>query len=328
MKTSRRQNSKKQKTRPENICNKVLSDFPNWRKITKNALEQKGKELPDWPNYIFAPIESYFPILAEEEIDFKNSSNVLYNYLLVNQLAALVPWSLSKGIYRFSQELFEELIDSPLPEKIPSEILKKLPQWSIYVELPKNKIQDCNGFFTFLESDKGRNELRILLDYDNRPAYLAVLNLENHTIEESFNLFQQNIKNQLSNINEKITDSLLEIYKQSQIKILKKIVPLILYICSENAEIKGSFSHSNYTQRFKEKSPSEISPASNVAIWDVGNELGERLRRFREKTQKNDLQLRSKTPHIRKAHWHHFWVGMKGSKALMVRWLTPIPVNF
>jgi hypothetical protein len=36
-------------------------------------------------------------------------------------------------------------------------------------------------------------------------------------------------------------------------------------------------------------------------------------------------------PHIRRAHWHHYWIGPRAAPAeereLVVRWLPPILVN-
>ncbi|EMO43835.1 AcrVA2 family anti-CRISPR protein [Leptospira santarosai] len=327
MKTLRRKNQNKPKTRPEGICNQVLSGFPNWKKIVQNTLGQQGKAIPEWPSYVFAPIASYIPNVVDGDIQ-NQKTTAFYNVGLINQLAALVPWSLSKGVYKFSQELLEELIDSQLPEILPSDVLKKLPQWSIYIELPTGQIQGCYGFFTFLESDNGRDELRILLDYDDRPPVPFTLFLDNCTIHESLDLLSKEFKRDVNFLKGKITDSILDIHKQYQIEVFKKILPLVLYICSENAEISGSTSYNSYKQRQKLKN-NEFGQAPNVSVWDVGLEIGTKLRQFRHGTQRiNDLHSQSKMPHLRKAHWHHFWTGNKESKNLVVRWLSPIPVNF
>ena len=37
----------------------------------------------------------------------------------------------------------------------------------------------------------------------------------------------------------------------------------------------------------------------------------------------------SPRPHMRRAHYHHFWTGPHdGERKLIVRWLPPIPVNW
>lgn len=36
-----------------------------------------------------------------------------------------------------------------------------------------------------------------------------------------------------------------------------------------------------------------------------------------------------KTPHVRRAHWHHFWIGSEkaGNRKLVIRWLPPIAIG-
>ncbi|EMO24671.1 hypothetical protein LEP1GSC170_1243 [Leptospira interrogans serovar Bataviae str. HAI135] len=40
------------------------------------------------------------------------------------------------------------------------------------------------------------------------------------------------------------------------------------------------------------------------------------------------MEPKEKSPHIRRAHWHHFWAGSNEERKLILRWLPPIPVNF
>nr|DAR40120.1 MAG TPA: hypothetical protein [Caudoviricetes sp.] len=37
----------------------------------------------------------------------------------------------------------------------------------------------------------------------------------------------------------------------------------------------------------------------------------------------------SPVPHVRRAHWHHFWTGARGSDAreLILRWIPPVFVR-
>lgn len=128
MLTSRRSNRKLLKSknlpRPEIICKEILGHFPNWKKQIGFALSQKGKTLPNWPEYIFAPLSAYFQF-AFDGMPNPLEPNFREKVLQVQTLTALIPWSLSKGIYEFSDELFNTLFGSEIPNKIPSEILKK-----------------------------------------------------------------------------------------------------------------------------------------------------------------------------------------------------------
>ncbi|AGS80527.1 hypothetical protein LEP1GSC193_0779 [Leptospira phage vB_LalZ_80412-LE1] len=269
---------------------------------------------------------TYFPNVFEGMPE-QSDSQLVFKLLLVNQLAALAPWSFSKGVYKFSKELAKELVSSALPEKIPTEILKKIPLWSIYVEIPEGIIEDCNGFFVFLESTDGEEELRILPDYDNQPPFPLILKLGDYTVEESI---LELLKTNTKKVEQKLGFAGFERIKESiktQTLELEKFITLILYICSENAEITGTYSHTTYKQRAKEKSNIELNQAAQVTVWDVGKEIGKKLRDYRETKKQTEIQSNMKSPHIRRAHWHHFWIGGKRSKELLLRWLSPIPVN-
>ncbi|EMO24668.1 hypothetical protein LEP1GSC170_1242 [Leptospira interrogans serovar Bataviae str. HAI135] len=255
VRTSRRKKIPKQKNRTDLICNKVLTDYPDWRAIAKMALSQRGKAVPDWPEYVFTPLSSYIPILFPSGVDL-NDPYLLKKMTIVSQLAAIVPWSLSKAVYKFSNELSQELNDSLAPEKLPTEIIKRLPQWSIYVETPEDYIEGCNGFFAHLEFDRGSDELRILLDYHNEPPCPLTLIIGDYTLEESFEIFAKNLKNNMhiDNVDETLTDFI----KTPHLNLMTKILPLILYICSENSEITGPYPHSKYIQKMRYKKISNL----------------------------------------------------------------------
>lgn len=67
-----------------------------------------------------------------------------------------------------------------------------------------------------------------------------------------------------------------------------------------------------------------------AAVLDYGIRIGAALRAaaLSERTEHHDGTHASPVAHIRRAHWHHFWTGPRdGERALVVRWLPPIPVN-
>lgn len=263
------------RSRPEEICKKILTQFPKWKAITERAFEEKGKALPEWPAYVFAPMSAYFPNVFEGKPSLFDPQ-LEYKLLLINQLAALVPWSLSKSVYRFSEELYEELESAELPKRLPSKILLRLPLWSIYIEIPKKFQKTFVGFFVFLESDQGRDELRILLDSDRYPPVPLILHLDNLSIEDSIArtswAIQQNIID--SKTNGSRVKNLLDTHGEFQAKELRKVIPLILYLCSDNAEITGLHSHDTYKQIIKDKISFEFPEANNTVIWDVGKKVG------------------------------------------------------
>jgi hypothetical protein len=67
--------------------------------------------------------------------------------------------------------------------------------------------------------------------------------------------------------------------------------------------------------------------AKNPQIHEVAFNLGRKIRDYRDDVR-SETAGGTKSPHIRRAHWHSFWSGPKaGKRELTVRWLPPIPVK-
>lgn len=69
----------------------------------------------------------------------------------------------------------------------------------------------------------------------------------------------------------------------------------------------------------------------------IGHAIGEAKRCERDSgaVSNSDSKLpRSRAPHVRIAHWHHYWVGKRKDRSdgqfgdeLVLKWIPPIPVN-
>ncbi|UOG50900.1 AcrVA2 family anti-CRISPR protein [Leptospira noguchii] len=322
-KTLKRKDRKRIKSRPEQLTDELFTLIPHYKDVLKISLELKN----EWNQYVFAPLGAYFPILFEGKP--KLDPKFLVKMNLLQQMAAIVPWSLSKSIYKFTNELIEELTNSELPENIPCEALKLLPYWSIYIELSNQEIKDCKGFFVFLDSIDGIDELRILMDFEDKPPYLLKLLLkDNCSIEESLKFTTDQIKTKyFGNITNRIFH-FLDTSNDLFLEYFKKIIPLILYINSENSEITGNYPYTEYKKRTKEKMEVGISlePNSNITIWEVGKNFSQSLR-LHNRNIKEEIKENSKSPHIRRSHWHHYWVGSGENRRLTLQWLSPIFIN-
>ncbi|MFL9999371.1 hypothetical protein PQR34_49145, partial [Paraburkholderia sediminicola] len=54
----------------------------------------------------------------------------------VNVLATLAGWRVTQGVYRFDPTLYNALIATPIEGKLPTELLSRLPEWTVYIETP------------------------------------------------------------------------------------------------------------------------------------------------------------------------------------------------
>lgn len=83
----------------------------------------------------------------------------------------------------------------------------------------------------------------------------------------------------------------------------------------------------------KSSDPKIFAKLLEHSVWDTGYRIGSALQRAheaqRESAPGGDAG-KSPSPHIRRAHWHHFWVGPgkePKERKLVLKWLPPIPVS-
>lgn len=322
--------------------------YPSAWKIIDSFRQQQGKgNICRWPNWCFCPLAGAYAAVTGGQISFD-----ITRASDISSVGALAGWRQSKGIYRVDKEIFDSLSDTTINGEIPSEVLYKLPQWCVYVEIPegaKFNPQQAKGFFAFLEYDARdfHSELIILLDADN--ILLPFILFLGGTIEDGFRKLLEN--------NEKMSAQsgfpLKMIQQQLGIKgdeglndiskIISPYISVLLYLCSENADIKdssGSRLLPSNPKSQKLKKGFRTVAADKVTIWNVGYQLADRLKKAKEveRTKLDDstaetssidksLTHASAKPHVRRAHWHGYWVGSKSDKHFVLKWLHPILVN-
>lgn len=251
---------------------------------------------------------------------------------------ALVSWRPTKGIYRFHPELYESLIDSDLEGEIPSSLLLRMPGHAVYVETPPsdNLPMPFEGFFAYLSRMGKQNILQLvalLRDCEfvresypdllqSRDVHFYSLPLGNHPVSDLVRMHY--------------TQDQPEGWFESRDKGAKNIIEhqvsgmlsLLLYLCSEQPEIDDWTPPEPKAKFFGTKR--RLVAAKEVKTWDVGLRIGAALDLAAKRDRDNAADGCSGAtvrPHIRRAHWHSFWVGKRGAQTLSLRWLPPIAVN-
>lgn len=103
---------------------------------------------------------------------------------------------------------------------------------------------------------------------------------------------------------------------------MKKAINAVAYICSKNADIRCVYRPNNNTRPNPKKKRSQ-------ATWhEVGFRIGAELREYeRTLSERKPHQGGTVRPHMRRAHWHHYWTGpMDGERVLVLRWIPPTMV--
>lgn len=96
----------------------------------------------------------------------------------------------------------------------------------------------------------------------------------------------------------------------------------VAYLCSVNADIVPSYIPVPGLRRNNAKRRSQ-------AEWhDVGCRIGADLRAYSRSASRGEHNGGTVRPHMRRAHWHHFWTGPRnGERKLVLRWLSPTMVG-
>lgn len=91
-----------------------------------------------WPRWCFAPFAVWATSVLRARRDLRK----------VNDLTCavtVVPWRYSRNIYRFDADLYRELISTPFSGDLPEEILLRLPEWSVFIEILKAEKRALNS---------------------------------------------------------------------------------------------------------------------------------------------------------------------------------------
>ena len=302
-----------------------------WKHV--DALRARYTELGMWPTWCFMPLD-----LAEVIIRKGAPTLTVEQHKQITFLGALAAWRSTQGIYRFDPSTFDALWNTPITGDIPIDVLYCLPEWCVFIPTPDKSWRGnrLNGFFAHLEYDlkTGRTELRLLLDVSlpNGPseAVTMPIRMDKGGVAESV-AFALKRSGQPHPLFTHLTEQEYVIAMRD----MPSLVSLVLYLCSENAEIRESGGGARlpaYAEPKKTKKGLRLFPPDRPTHWEVGYRLGAALRRA--STERDPAEPAgthaSPRPHIRRAHWHSYWVGKLSepeARIVILRWMPPIAVN-
>lgn len=288
-----------------------------------------------WPNWCFIPLDIitdkiFNPNFSPDYIDsIKNKSDstedARQNIIMMSRAYAMfASWRYTKGIYSFDNYLFDELIDQPHTDIIPVEVLKRSPEWCILIKFPKKiYIEDLQieldsilySIDAYLANEKEEMFLGLVPILNNNPICCMSVPLSlNKTISESLEIYNKGITY--------VESVPIETQIRIDTKVTAKFLPFILYLCSEEPEITGNEKPGGFKHKItNHRGYPKIYVPPHIRNFKVGEETGKKLKTFRELVETKKV-IR---PHIRRAHWHGYWVKSKETKELefTYKWLAP-----
>lgn len=194
--------------------------------------------------------------------------------------------------------------------------------------------ESVSGFFSSLEYvSLGKAELRFVFCGAERltPFYIA---LSSGTIEKSF---EECLKEYEAVAGESDADKVKKDYQEllgEDLSLVKKAMSLVLYICSDEAEMRDRDEpdwEPGFPRPKVTKGEERLFPADRNRLVDVGRELGAMLREGTAHNEPSAPTGRTVRPHLRRGHWHGFWTGPRkenrDQQKFALKWLPPVFVH-
>lgn len=322
---------------PLKAVQKYGNTYPKlWNNIDRLINASRSGEIEvQWDfDLCYCPIAAAIGALSMEMPEFEASGKASF-------AAALASWRRGKLIYQFDETLGNEIIQTATDLVIPIDIIQQLPAPCVFIGFPEpeyeSDIELPAGFFVYIEHDvnTGRKELRIYyITHSGNPMTQYIIHLiPGGTINDGIDAAIKEIRrqqrqnfifSQAANIGAEFLEKSRELTIQA--------VQYVLYICAENADIQENESQA----KIYRKPDRTLDRLREIRKWDVGVKTGiilraaEKHRTEKEKsnpTKEYEPRQYKNRPHIRRAHWHHFWTGSGDDKKLILRWINSTIVN-
>lgn len=276
--------------------------------------------------------------------------NDISNSLFV--ISGLSKWKQTKQIFDINEELCTILMKADsLDEEIPTEVIENLIFDCFYVKLPDKYIKitslvnnqgeqqgvfELDGFFYFVCGNQNASTKSIIIVF---------MFSSGHTQSLGFDIY--NGLSLRECINQHMSAS-PDVYT-----IINFVMQIVLYLCSNNADIEEDIEQKDIRERAKKKAERLAQEQTKPTIekneisykelrkWNVGYRYGTAVKKARQADRKkhnnNDTEQEHtarqgshsrKRTHARKGHFHHFWTGNRnGKRTLILKWVSPVIVN-
>ncbi len=266
----------------------------------------------------------------------------------INGFKMFQAWRMSLSVYKIDNEIFDEMLKSPIPLDTPSEIFSRLPDFCVYVEFPRLlDMREINpqlpqeidiqirGFWAYLNYPlSGINERELnfcadILPSDSYPDTLSTVSMiiaDNLTVKESADLVFEQYQGMSTSEAKRMADAdKLALYTY---------LPMLLWLCADEPDISNMSGEPMTTEqvrqpKYSQKKGGQFVPPSTPRIHNLGQRLGGDIRKFKDEIAESEETRKgiAKRPHIRKGHWHGYWHGSGQDKQFIPKWLSAMFVN-
>lgn len=247
-------------------------------------------------------------------------------------------WSRTKQSYRFDGDMLGELINTNSDFKIPHDAFKRLPYRTMYVDYSANP-QVCEkigadgiliSVVPFVSDDMdGEHEfynIMMLGVRDNDVKFMLANILENPegTQEKSVSDFMD--IQTLGNPQQRRYEKSVIADEETRRNFMAAYINTLLYLSSYEPDIRETPASKMQYKDARNRQKTGKNVVMPVREFKVGERFGEAFRKWTKgmlnQSQRTSPTGRHNKPHIRRAHWHRYWMGKNGEeKRLVIKWV-------
>lgn len=262
-------------------------------------------------------------------------------------------WRNTLSIYKIDDQVINNLLSSPLPPETPASLFKRLPEWSLYVDISNASPQP-----TLIQDNIEAKLLGFWASYDYRKTgdtKTPVLNLIVHTDAMDFGTYSRFYPitlpltegmsiNELYDIDvkriaEQCGANVFNIQRQlsADYTLMTHLLSCLLWLCADEPEIHDKefpIKKDEIKSRLRHKKTGEFVPPSSPKVYHLGKQMGDKVRQYKKTIDEYEADVKAgvrpvsrKRPHLRKGHWHGYWYGSGDDKVYKTKFLPMVFVN-
>lgn len=302
-------------------CQHLKASFKGiFNKIESKAIKYKNDDkkissLVTWDDWIYAGLDCYAP-------DWQKGLNVgdaIPDHLINNlpcptgELVTLGSWMLTKNIYRFENEVATELTKSKFEGNLPN-FLINVPELCIYVQtdnfdlhFQQSKIYGVIFTLTELCYQKVLVST-IFLDTGLTRTIVLLVN-EEKAIEDCLSDFIDEFHDDRSILDENEIDQYQSLQKQ--------LINILLWFSLSKPDYVPLLPD-NHKERVGVQTVKRVPrlfEAQKYKPFIAGKEISKQIKAVNDQLTEYSKQSSKvhRRPHLRRAHYHLYWYGAKGS---------------
>ncbi len=226
----------------DQICKKYIEAYSDADRLSSVFREMKTTGEQTWPDWCYLPVAASHTIVSDEIS--KQGVSMVQAGSDIGNLAAILNWQPTKGVYRFDSDLLTSLWDVTLDKEIPGDVLFNLPEWCCHIDLTEFEPAErmgLHGFFVYLEHDAntGGREIRLTFARPGEDGP-GIMTLPFHIDEQT--KIGAMLQSTLNFSNPYLPDELrdLESFQVDQAdaaELYSSYFSLVLYLCSADRDI-------------------------------------------------------------------------------------------